>query len=146
MLKIVPVGGGASVLKVEGSTCGRAGRRLRRMIFFTRFPSALVVMMTWSVVGWSVVGAAGTRDVEADASSVVSDGSSALGTTAGGGDCTSAMLILGGVVWEAAVRLSRAGEGQVNFLCSGALAAEPWRRTKARPLIGSATFTHLTEC
>ena len=37
MLKIVPVCGGGSVLKVEGSCCGRAGRLLRFMIlvFFT---------------------------------------------------------------------------------------------------------------
>ena len=34
ILKIVPVWGGGSDLIVEGSTCGRAGRRLRRMIVF----------------------------------------------------------------------------------------------------------------
>ena len=32
MLKIVPVCGGGSVLNVEGSCCGRAGRLLRFMI------------------------------------------------------------------------------------------------------------------
>ena len=33
MLKIVPVWGGGSDLRVEASTCGRAGRRFRRMSF-----------------------------------------------------------------------------------------------------------------
>ena len=33
MLNIVPVCGGGSDFMVEGSTCGLAGRRLRRMIF-----------------------------------------------------------------------------------------------------------------
>ena len=54
--------------------------------------------MTWSVVGWSVVGAAGTREVEGSASSVVSDGSVDVGAMVGGGDCTSAMVIVGEVV------------------------------------------------
>jgi hypothetical protein len=47
---------------------------------------------------------------------VVSDGSLAVGAMVGGGDCTSAMLIVGEVVWEAAIRLTRAAERQVNFL------------------------------
>lgn len=42
MLKIVPVCGGGSVLNVEGSTCGRAGRLFFRMIFLTFLPSALM--------------------------------------------------------------------------------------------------------
>ena len=33
MLKIVPVCGGGSDFMVEGSTCGRAGRRFRRITF-----------------------------------------------------------------------------------------------------------------
>ena len=63
-----------------------------------------------------MVGAAGTSEVEGSASSVVSDGSLAVGAMVGGGDCTSAMLIVGEVVWEAAIRLTRAAERQVNFL------------------------------
>jgi hypothetical protein len=74
MLKMVPVGGGASVLNVAASTCGRAGRRLRRIIFLTRLPSALVVMMTWSVVEAE----AGTRAVAAEGSSTVREGSSSV--------------------------------------------------------------------
>lgn len=52
MLKIVPVWGGGSVLKVEGSCCGRAGLLLRLMI---------LVFFTF----WTVPSAAGTRAVSA---------------------------------------------------------------------------------
>lgn len=58
MLKIVPVCGGGSDVMVEGSTCGRAGRRFRRMSFVflaggseeDREDSLLVVVRALSVV------------------------------------------------------------------------------------------------
>ena len=52
MLKIVPVCGGGSLLKVLESTCGLAGRRLRLMIFFTFFSvgGAIVVSVVAVVV------------------------------------------------------------------------------------------------
>lgn len=93
IFQIVPVGGAASCLKVAGSTCGRAGRRLRRIIFLIFLPSALVVIMVCSVVR-------GTRSVEAEVegSAVVSG---AVDAAAGGGDCTSAMVKLErGFYWE----------------------------------------------
>ena len=37
MLKVVPVCGGGSDDRKDGSTCGRAGRFLRRIIFLTFF-------------------------------------------------------------------------------------------------------------
>lgn len=69
MLKIVPVCGGGSDLIVDGSTCGRAGRRFRRMsfVFFVggsedvREDSLLVVVRALSVV--SVAGS-GSGDAE----------------------------------------------------------------------------------
>ena len=42
MLKMVPVCGGGSDFMVEGSTCGRAGRRLRRIIFLVFFTSEML--------------------------------------------------------------------------------------------------------
>jgi hypothetical protein len=82
MLKIVPVGAASSFLNVAGSTCGRAGRRLRRMIFLTRLPSALVVMMVCSVVtGASSVDVEGATSSDASAGAVCADG-----------DWTSAMV------------------------------------------------------
>jgi hypothetical protein len=82
VLNIVPVGGGASVLKVAGSTCGRAGRRLRRIIFLTFFPSAFVVMVVSSVVICaSSVEVAVSREVSGAASADCVDG-----------DCTSAII------------------------------------------------------
>ena len=43
-LKIVPVcGGGSDDLMSSGSICGRAGRRLRRIIFLVFFPPSSVV-------------------------------------------------------------------------------------------------------
>lgn len=82
VLNIVPVGGGASVLKVAGSTCGRAGRRLRRIIFLTFFPSAFVVIVVSSVViVASSVDVVASRDV-----------SGAAGAVCVGGDCTSAIM------------------------------------------------------
>lgn len=54
MLKMVPVCGGGSVLNVAGSCCGRAGRRLRLMIFFlltfSTFPSPAVATSVASFV------------------------------------------------------------------------------------------------
>jgi pheromone shutdown protein TraB len=100
-LKIVPVGGGASVLNVAGSTCGRAGRRFRRMIFLTFLPSALVVIMVCSVV-------MGARSVDVE---VVAAGSRAVsgfvgaGAVCAGGDCTSAIVC--GVVAAARCEESR---------------------------------------
>ena len=62
MLKTVPVCGGGSDLRAAGSTCGRAGRRLRRIIFFVFFsPTAVsdgpvrAVSSFW-VCCWSVSG------------------------------------------------------------------------------------------
>lgn len=40
MLKTVPVCGGSWDLTVSGSTCGRAGRRFRRIIFLVFFWAA----------------------------------------------------------------------------------------------------------
>lgn len=90
MLKIVPVWGGGSDLMVEGSTWGRAGRRLRRMIFFTFFSvsgtvgvrvvSVLVVVREVLVGGGMV--SSSIRSVES-----VPDG-----MVAGGRVSTSAML------------------------------------------------------
>lgn len=81
MLKIVPVCGGGSDFIVEGSTCGRAGRRFRRMsfVFFAggseevREDSLLAVVRALLVV--SVVGswsgdAERFRDGEVDANVV----------------------------------------------------------------------------
>lgn len=45
---MVPVCGGGSFLKVDGSTCGRAGRRFFLMIFLTFFPSSLMYVVTAS--------------------------------------------------------------------------------------------------
>lgn len=42
MLKMVPVCGGGSDFMVEGSTCGRAGRRLRRIIFLVFLTSEML--------------------------------------------------------------------------------------------------------
>lgn len=54
ILKIVPVWGGGSDFMVEGSTWGRAGRRLRRMIFFVFFSSGLETISVVFVEGMRV--------------------------------------------------------------------------------------------
>lgn len=54
MLKMVPVCGGGSDFMVEGSTCGRAGRRLRRRI--------VLVFLGWEMLSSVVVG--GMSEVE----------------------------------------------------------------------------------
>lgn len=72
-------------MKAE-STCGLAGLLLRLMIFLTRFPSALVVIIVCSdVMGTRSVDVVGARD----GSSVRSIGAVVV---VGGGDCTSAMM------------------------------------------------------
>ena len=54
MLKMVPVWGGGSDFDVEGSTWGRAGRRLRRMIFFVFFSSVVTIVSVVFVEGTRV--------------------------------------------------------------------------------------------
>ena len=62
MLKTVPVCGGGSDLSEAGSTCGRAGRRLRRIIFFVFFSATAVsdgsvrAVSSFGVWCWSVSG------------------------------------------------------------------------------------------
>ena len=85
MLKIVPVAAGASGLKVAGSTCGLAGRRLRRMIFLIFLPSALVVMSGVSVV-------VGMMEVDGFEGSSVRSFDAGAVAVVGGGVCTSAMV------------------------------------------------------
>lgn len=69
MLKIVPVCGGGSDLTVEGSTCGRAGRRLRRinLVFFAGgSDEASVVSLLVVVVRAVVVAAESSAAGDAD--------------------------------------------------------------------------------
>ena len=97
MLKMVPVWGGGSDFRVEGSTWGRAGRRLRRIIFLVFLLSgvsvdsvvvrAVVVLLTAvrSVLGGWVAGGlmgSGLSSVE--------------GMLGGIGDSTSAIICCGG--------------------------------------------------
>lgn len=75
MLKIVPVWGGGSDFTVAGSTCGRAGLRFRRIIFFAFFSgsvASVVVVVREVSAGFETVSS--VEDVEAFPSCVIVSG------------------------------------------------------------------------
>lgn len=82
MLKIVPVCGGGSDFIVEGSTCGRAGRRLRRRTVF--------VFLGWVVMKAVLVSGLWRNGVE--------DGEGVEGMMGGIEASTSVMLPMGEIV------------------------------------------------
>ena len=86
MLKMVPVCGGGSDLKVLESTCGRAGLRLRLMIFLTFFSGGAAMVESEARVRSVVV-----------AASLLSVGRVVSGTAT---TCTSVMIyVVIFVIW-----------------------------------------------